>query len=68
MAPYIDEALLDDPEELTRKDSRGTLRALAVAGIRSMGDLERWTEQDLLALHGMGPKACGILRDALATP
>ncbi|SOC52480.1 SIS domain-containing protein [Ornithinimicrobium cerasi] len=32
MAPYVDEALLDDPEELTRKDSRGTLRALASAG------------------------------------
>jgi DNA-binding MurR/RpiR family transcriptional regulator len=32
MAPYLDEHLLDDPEELTRKDSRGTLRALASAG------------------------------------
>lgn len=30
--PYIDDALLDDPEELTRKDSRNTLRALATAG------------------------------------
>ncbi len=30
--PYIDEALLDDPEELQRKDSRDTLRALASAG------------------------------------
>ena len=29
--PYIDEALLDDPEELQRKDSRDTLRALASA-------------------------------------
>lgn len=32
MAPYIDEALLDDPDELSRKDSRATLRALASAG------------------------------------
>lgn len=32
MAPYIDEALLDDPDELSRKDSRQTLRALASAG------------------------------------
>ncbi|HLS40469.1 MAG TPA: SIS domain-containing protein [Ornithinicoccus sp.] len=32
MAPYIDDALLDDPDELLRKDSRGTLRALATAG------------------------------------
>lgn len=30
--PYIDEALLDDQDELQRKDSRGTLRALATAG------------------------------------
>ncbi|NLG22993.1 MAG: phosphosugar isomerase [Actinomycetales bacterium] len=32
MAPHIDDALLDDPEELLRKDSRQTLRALATAG------------------------------------
>lgn len=30
--PYIDDALLDDPDELVRKDSRDTLRALATAG------------------------------------
>lgn len=32
MAPHIDEALLDDPDELLRKDSRQTLRALATSG------------------------------------
>ncbi|USQ75291.1 SIS domain-containing protein [Ornithinimicrobium cryptoxanthini] len=32
MAPHIDEALLDDPDELHRKDSRQTLHALATAG------------------------------------
>lgn len=32
MSPYIDEALLDDPDELLRKDTRDTLRALATAG------------------------------------
>ncbi|MCK0111411.1 phosphosugar isomerase [Ornithinimicrobium sp. F0845] len=32
MAPHIDDALLDDSEELLRKDSRQTLRALATAG------------------------------------
>ncbi len=30
--PHIEEALLDDADELLRKDSRGTLRALATAG------------------------------------
>ena len=41
------------------------LRALSSAGIRSLADLARWTESDLAALHGMGPKALGALRAAL---
>lgn len=40
-------------------------RALANAGIQTLNDLTRWREADLLALHGMGPKAAGILRAAL---
>jgi predicted flap endonuclease-1-like 5' DNA nuclease len=42
------------------------LRALQGAGVRSLADLARWTEADLAKLHGMGPKALGILRTALA--
>ena len=42
------------------------LRALAHAGVRSMSDLARWTEKDLLALHGMGPKGVRVLKAALA--
>ena len=42
------------------------LRALAAAGVRSMDDLTRWTEAELLALHGMGAKGVRTLRDALA--
>ena len=41
------------------------LRALNGAGVRSLADLARWTEADLAALHGMGPKALGILKVAL---
>ena len=41
------------------------LRALKAAGVRSLADLTRWTEADLAALHGMGPKALGVLRAAL---
>ncbi|MGB3185911.1 MAG: SIS domain-containing protein [Ornithinimicrobium sp.] len=33
--PHIDEALLNDTDELLRKDSRGTLRALATAGAQT---------------------------------
>lgn len=51
MPPYIDEALLDDAEELTRKDSRNTLRALASAGaqVREGLTLSREAGVDRLA-------------------
>jgi predicted flap endonuclease-1-like 5' DNA nuclease len=42
------------------------LRALAHAGIRTMAQLASRTEAELAALHGMGPKALRMLRDALA--
>lgn len=41
-------------------------RALALAGITSLSDLTKWTERDLFALHGVGPKAIRILAEALA--
>ena len=42
------------------------LRALAHAGVRSLGDLARWSESELAALHGMGSKGMRMLKDALA--
>ncbi len=41
-------------------------RALANAGYSSLEQLARVRASDLLHLHGMGPKAMGQLRDALA--
>lgn len=41
-------------------------RALIVAGYHRLADLTRATEKELLALHGVGPKAIGVLRAALA--
>ena len=41
------------------------LRALDSAGIRSLHDLEAWTEHELGRLHGMGPKGIRLLREAL---
>ena len=32
MAPFLDESLIDDPEQIASRDSRQTLRALATAG------------------------------------
>ena len=42
------------------------LRALRTAGVRALPELERWSEAELLALHGMGPGGVRILREALA--
>ena len=42
------------------------LRALATAGIRTVDALATWTERDLAALHGLGPKALAVLKTALA--
>lgn len=41
-------------------------RALANAGYTSLAQLTRVSEAELLELHGMGPKALGQLREALA--
>lgn len=37
-------------------------RALSNAGIRTLADLAKRREKDVAELHGMGPKALGILR------
>lgn len=41
-------------------------RALEAAGITSLELLADRTESEIADLHGMGPKALGILRAALA--
>jgi hypothetical protein len=41
-------------------------RALENAGVQGLHELENWSERELLALHGMGPKAVRILREHLA--
>lgn len=41
-------------------------RALMAAGYSSLEQLSAVTEAELLQLHGMGPKAIGQLREALA--
>jgi hypothetical protein len=41
------------------------LRALAARRLLTMEQLTTVTETELLAMHGMGPKAVRILRDAM---
>lgn len=45
--------------------SQPALRALAAAGFARLDRLAAVREGELAALHGMGPKALGILREAL---
>jgi predicted flap endonuclease-1-like 5' DNA nuclease len=41
------------------------LRALGEVGICTLDDVAKWQESELAALHGVGPKALGILKAAL---
>ncbi len=40
-------------------------RAIHSIGIEKIDDLTKYTEEELLALHGLGPKALGLLREEL---
>jgi hypothetical protein len=48
------------------KTSKPAERALVGAGYTKLEQLTKISEKDLLKLHGMGPKASGILKEALA--
>lgn len=52
--------------DLPRSIGRPATGALVHAGIESLDQLTGVTEAWVLGLHGVGPKAVGILRDALA--
>lgn len=55
----------DTATDLPRIGNPAT-RALGTIGITRLDQLTERTEREILALHGMGPKALGILRDTLA--
>lgn len=50
----------------TIKISQPAHRALQSAGIETLEQLTQFSENELLALHGFGPKALGILKNILA--
>ena len=57
----------DEPEDdLPRGLAKPALRALTEAGYTRLDQLTNVREADLLGLHGMGPKAIAVLRNALA--
>ncbi len=45
--------------------SSPALRALASVGVGRLDQVTRFSETELLALHGMGPKALGLIKAAL---
>lgn len=50
----------DLPSSIGRPATNG----LAAAGITSLSDALKLSDADLLALHGVGPKAVRLLREA----
>ena len=62
MAPTThDEPKNDFPPGLAQP----ALRALSAAGYTRLEQLTSISEAELLKLHGMGPKALGLIRSAL---
>jgi len=51
--------------DLPKNIGKPATRALQGAGIRTLEDLAGRTEEELLALHGVGPKAMKVLAQAL---
>jgi hypothetical protein len=56
----------DKANDLPAKIGNPARRALNAVGITRLDQLPGKTERELAALHGMGLKALGVLRDALA--
>ncbi len=54
------------PELITIKIGRPAQSALQQAEITTLDQLTEYSEKELLALHGFGPKALGILKQVLA--
>jgi DNA-directed RNA polymerase alpha subunit len=59
------------PEQLTEKSqlpktSEPAARAFGLAGINSLEEMTKYSEKDLLKLHGVGPKAIRILKEEMA--
>ncbi len=46
--------------------SQPAQRALAGAEIHNLAQLSKYSEDEIRRLHGIGPKALDLLRDALA--
>jgi hypothetical protein len=55
----------ESPSDLPPGLAKPALRALNAAGYTRLNQFTTIKEADLLKLHGMGPKAIGLIRSAL---
>lgn len=62
----IDAGVVPDASDLPPQIGRPATRALLTAGLTTLADVATRTEAELLALHGVGPRAIRILTAALA--
>lgn len=62
----IDAGEVPASSDLPREIGRPATRALLTAGITTLDDVAERSEQELLALHGVGPRAVRILMETLA--
>jgi predicted Fe-Mo cluster-binding NifX family protein len=53
-------------DDLPTSIGRPALGALRAAGLTRLSEVARHPEEEVLALHGVGPKAVRLLRAALA--
>lgn len=57
--------MADEPTELPRALGRPATRALAAQGVTRVDQLTSRTAAELLALHGVGPRAIRVLEAEL---
>ncbi|GAA1425102.1 hypothetical protein GCM10009640_22880 [Agrococcus citreus] len=55
-----------DPTGGLPRIGRPATGALLAQGVTTLEQVAQWREAELLAVHGVGPKAVAILREALA--
>lgn len=56
----------EGPDALPKSIGRLATRALLAAGITTLGEVARRSDAELLGLHGVGPRAVRLLREAIA--
>ena len=54
------------PDALPKAIGKPATQALLSLGITKLSEVAEWSEAELLEQHGIGPKAVGILREALS--